>query len=1193
MTGVTINWETRVISVAKDYLTPTANPTIFNLDTNTFRLDLKGLEDDEDGIAYPDTHQHNTEVPLGGIIYARVIEIINGYTITFENDFYAVNLFGSNNNIGDVVNLNFVSIRTNNSAGLIVDPSISESLDYGEHVIYNEVSGTTGDSWPVGTYASPVNNNADLQSLLTTYGRAEVLCLSDITLTQNFSDTAFISKTGDEVFNPSGFTANNCSLDKMVVEGDFNHSKIFATECSFNNIDNVGGTIFSSILFGDIILTPQYQLVLNKCSSTKPGTTPVIIDMVIGQETIFGTRGHSGPLSIIDCDTTASTATIIFESGDIILNNTCSDGLIVLGGIASILDNSTTGCTVDITGAIDPDTSNTIAYSNRVTIKSGTTNTGISFPVGTNGIPVNNLADAILIAVERGLTILHIHGDWVFPNGTFLNGYTITGDGLQTSTFTFEIGAVMLNCNIQGAKLTGDITGIIGFKNAHLFNIGSTNMTPSSQDILIEDCLMDGTMSLTPTYSGEIRIINCKSAISGVLTPTFDISNSNSSIAIRDYTGGMKLINSNQTGFTASIDMISGNVILEETVSGGTISIRGISNLNDGSTNGVTVTSTGLVEPERINTIAYNDNIHIDSGSTISGTSFPAGTQAFPVNNVADAVTISLVRGIDVLHFLSDFNFPNGTFLDGYSLIGDGSLRTNLTFESGSILLNCDVSSARVTGFETGIIGFEDCLIDNLGSVGLAPSSVSVSIDRCFIKGITSIPSNYSGVITVVDSWAIPDSNGLTPTLDMGDASMGLEIRNLSGFLNLINCTQDNDVNVFLNSGGIILDPTCTDGNFTFTGVGNLINNSTGTKIDSLGLVQGGVIDDTRQAIALQRPHHVDTGKTIYWNPLSGNDTYNGKTVALAVQTFTAAHDLADDGGHDVIIALSTGVGQTVVDDTITISKNYLFLRGPGRDFKIKPTSTSADTITISGVGVEISGIVVDTAATGSKNSISISTGADFFYLNNLWSDFSADMAVHISGTTVYGIIDWCVITDPVGHGVHLEGNILHTKISNTQVNGSGSDGIRIEGTTATDTIIENVKIYGGGAYGIRIEAPSERTFISDSVAIYDNVSGSIIDNGINTIYGTENTANAVWDVVLSAHTINGSTGEALASGGGGSFTGNTQEIALAVWDVLTSSGNTDGSFGKLLNDLTIKADLHQHTLNVNTDLLNNKPNNP
>lgn len=71
----------------------------------------------------PDTHRHNTAVTIAGITYARFIEIINGYSITFENGQYSVRLAGSNNNFFDVangiLNQNSVQIIPGNSAGLI------------------------------------------------------------------------------------------------------------------------------------------------------------------------------------------------------------------------------------------------------------------------------------------------------------------------------------------------------------------------------------------------------------------------------------------------------------------------------------------------------------------------------------------------------------------------------------------------------------------------------------------------------------------------------------------------------------------------------------------------------------------------------------------------------------------------------------------------------------------------------------------------------------------------------------------------------------------------------------------------------------------------------------------------------------------------------------------------------------------
>lgn len=115
---ISIAWGSRVIYVPQSYLTLIGG-SVYELDLEQFRLDLKDLEDNEEGIAHLDTHRHNTEVTLGGITLARTIEIINGYTVTFEDGQYAVEAKGANSNIADVMNLNQVSLRTFNSAGLI------------------------------------------------------------------------------------------------------------------------------------------------------------------------------------------------------------------------------------------------------------------------------------------------------------------------------------------------------------------------------------------------------------------------------------------------------------------------------------------------------------------------------------------------------------------------------------------------------------------------------------------------------------------------------------------------------------------------------------------------------------------------------------------------------------------------------------------------------------------------------------------------------------------------------------------------------------------------------------------------------------------------------------------------------------------------------------------------------------------
>jgi hypothetical protein len=116
-TGISVDWEALVIHVPKMFLTPISG-SAYTLDTNLLRQALQDVEDSPIGMLYPPTHRHNTTVTLAGVQYARIIEMINGYTITFEDGQYSVNLIGSNNNIGDSTNINQVSVRVNNSAGL-------------------------------------------------------------------------------------------------------------------------------------------------------------------------------------------------------------------------------------------------------------------------------------------------------------------------------------------------------------------------------------------------------------------------------------------------------------------------------------------------------------------------------------------------------------------------------------------------------------------------------------------------------------------------------------------------------------------------------------------------------------------------------------------------------------------------------------------------------------------------------------------------------------------------------------------------------------------------------------------------------------------------------------------------------------------------------------------------------------------
>jgi hypothetical protein len=128
--AITIDWLTKIISVPQSDLTFISG-TLYEMDTDWFRLQLKAIEASEEGMPFEDTHIHNTQVTVAGTTFFRTIEIINGYSVQFTPDAqWSVRLAGSNNNIFDVENgilvQNQVQVIAQNSAGgQIVETGVS------------------------------------------------------------------------------------------------------------------------------------------------------------------------------------------------------------------------------------------------------------------------------------------------------------------------------------------------------------------------------------------------------------------------------------------------------------------------------------------------------------------------------------------------------------------------------------------------------------------------------------------------------------------------------------------------------------------------------------------------------------------------------------------------------------------------------------------------------------------------------------------------------------------------------------------------------------------------------------------------------------------------------------------------------------------------------------------------------------
>jgi len=335
--AVSVDWVTKSIFVPQSDLT-NISPGLYELDTNWFRLQLKDLEDSEAGQIWPDTHRHNTTVALGGIEYARIIEIINGYTVEFEDGQYAVNLVGSNNNIADVAIINQVSIRPNNSAGLVQTREIQYS-SFQNGVTIDVVNGTAGVVYPSGTPRQPVNNVMDAIFIAELYGFSTLYIVGDIVfdIGDNITDYLVVGQNAlrTDITINDGAVTDRAEFREASIDGTLDNGSIIRN-CYITNLNYVNGFIYESSISGVISLGGTFPANIMNCFSDANGCT---IDLGgAGQELVVA--GFNGEMTLAN-KTGTDLVAVHANSASIILDASVTNGTgIHLDGVGDLINNS-------------------------------------------------------------------------------------------------------------------------------------------------------------------------------------------------------------------------------------------------------------------------------------------------------------------------------------------------------------------------------------------------------------------------------------------------------------------------------------------------------------------------------------------------------------------------------------------------------------------------------------------------------------------------------------------------------------------------------------------------------------------------------------------------------------------------------------------------------------------------------------
>jgi len=232
-------------------------------------------------------------------------------------------------------------------------------------------------------------------------------------------------------------------------------------------------------------------------------------------------------------------------------------------------------------------------------------------------------------------------------------------------------------------------------------------------------------------------------------------------------------------------------------------------------------TDAALIDiDEEVDRLSFYGAVHVDSVNGASGTTWPLGTPAHPVNNLPDARAIALANGFNTYALTGSFSADDG--FDNVILRGE----TGFTADT----------------FDLNLKVFNSCRIENMTVTGvMSPSSNAANVfSDCYLKNVYNIQGEVANGRMEADIFIAPGKTlsvagaiveGDFTVLDMGShASTVFSADLASGSVLIKNAVAGSLAEMNISGGDITLDASCTGGEYWIEGYGAFYNESTMTE---------------------------------------------------------------------------------------------------------------------------------------------------------------------------------------------------------------------------------------------------------------------------------------------------------------------------------------------------------------------------
>ena len=294
------------------------------------------------------------------------------------------------------------------------------------------------------------------------------------------------------------------------------------------------------------------------------------------------------------------------------------------------------------------------SFNGGVSVDLTSSYSGVDYPTGTPQEPVNKWPNALTIASTRGFSSFFVLGDAAISGEYNFDDYTFVGESVNKSVLTIDSGASVEGCEFFSAEILGTLDGDSALQHC---TISDLNYIKG----VVNQCLLDhGTITLGG--SGEAHFLDCWCGATGQNIPTIDMGGSGHDLSLRNYNGCIKVRNLSGPNHI-SMDINSGSVVLDSTITSGEITIRGVGSVEDNTGANATVNADYLLSPENIADHVWNETVaeHQVAGS---------------FGEAISDMDASLLRAVGLMQENYYLDQTVYTTYNGVKLLTSGRLRT-------------------------------------------------------------------------------------------------------------------------------------------------------------------------------------------------------------------------------------------------------------------------------------------------------------------------------------------------------------------------------------------------------------------------------------------------------------------------------------------------------------------------------------